>query len=169
MNVDRELIKDFDSLMDPVRPYCYRDSLTTYSPTEKSINEIEDHFRIRLPESLIEFCLASINYDSWFTSVGENYQSFNHIIRANSHYKKIRRRVGGVWKYKKPSNFLVINAGSHDKCLCIDTNKYCKVSGEFGLQYWLSGYESEFGDAYINFPAYIQSLVTHLKGSRCPS
>ena len=142
-----------------------------HSPTMDSIRKINDHFHIALPNDFVEFCNLSQNYESWFCSIGENYSDRNHIIRANSLYKNMRRRTGknsgyssarklpkGGWVSIKEKDHIVLRVGHDDNCLIIRGDALGN-SDEYSIQYWFPGYENEFGDRYGNFTAYLQSLL----------
>ena len=126
----------FDELMSQTRPYARKDSMVSMPPTRESIDKIQEHFGVMLPKSFIEFAKKSKNYDCWFTSIGEDYQSYNHIIRVNSRYKNMRRRKSGHWVNIKPDNFLVIHSDYHDVCLCLNSDKKNESDGEYEMQYW---------------------------------
>ncbi|ABC27514.1 hypothetical protein HCH_00611 [Hahella chejuensis KCTC 2396] len=131
-------------------------------PTESSIEKINAHYEITLPASLIRFMQASKYYADSLCLFDESYQSWNHIIRANSYYKNIRRRKGRRWCYVMPRHFVLIKAGHDSRNLVLDKSKYDPVTGEYGLQYWFPGYEIEFGDSYPDFNTYMRSLVEFL-------
>lgn len=156
----KELAKRFDAFMNPERPFVSKTGDTQH-PTKQSIQTIEQHFGVRLPKAFIDFARYSKHYDCWFASLGEDYDSHDHIIRVNSHYKSIRRRKDKRWVYVKPDNFLLIHADFHDHCLGIWLDDTLKQAGEYPLQYWFQGYEQEFGDCYDNFTAYLVSLINH--------
>ncbi len=131
-------------------------------PNKKSVKRINNHFGITLPSSIIEFAQSSKKYRSWFCSIGDDFQDHNHIIRATSRYKKMRKRIKKRWHYRMPKSFIVIRSGHDDHNLCLDRGDYDTLTGEYRLQYWFPGYENEFGDSYDSFKAYIKSLTKYL-------
>ncbi|OUS29205.1 hypothetical protein A9Q99_08810 [Gammaproteobacteria bacterium 45_16_T64] len=162
MKLKTDLPLLFDNLMNPERPYVPKGG-ETVKPTDASIGHIQRHFGVKLPESLIEFALQSDHYDCWFAGLGDDYSSSNHIVRINSHYKKIRRRKGGAWAYTKPKDFILVHADFDGRCLCLNAGKPSAMLGEYELQYWFSGYEKEFGDKYSSFECYIELLIAYLE------
>ncbi len=131
-------------------------------PTKRSVKRINSHFGITLPSSMTEFAQSSKKYRSWFCSIGDDFQDRNHIIRATSLYRKMRRRIKRRWHYRMPRSFIVIRSGHDDHNLCLDRADYDSSAGEYRLQYWFPGYENEFGDSYDSFKAYIKSLIRSL-------
>lgn len=45
------------------------------APTADSVQRINDHFKIALPATLIEFAQMSKHYGAWFASIGPDFES----------------------------------------------------------------------------------------------
>ena len=116
----------FDILVSPI--------LEVEPPTQKSIARINDHFQCQLPQSIIDFALKSKSYGGWFTSLGEDYESHNHIIRVNSRCKKIRKRTTDKkWKNLMPKNYVSITVGFDEYYDCFDLQSRNSLDGEYNI------------------------------------
>jgi len=124
-------------------------------PTENSIEKINSHFNMKLPQSLINFALKSNNFSGWFSGLGEDYQSTSHIIRVNSLYRQKRMRREGKWVKSMPRNYVIINLGFDEDCDCIDIDTFNPDTGEYNIKYWSPGIED--GAVHEDFYNYINS------------
>ncbi len=128
-------------------------------PTDESIEHINRHFGISLPESLIEFAKRSKQFGTWFASLGEDYNNPFHIIRINRLFKRMRRQAhGDKWRPAKPKAYILINHGHDDDCDCLDAANWNKESGEYQIVYWYPGIK-EIEERYKSFSDYIEAFV----------
>ena len=124
-------------------------------PTDSSINRINNHFGIVLPESFLYFAKHSKKFGSWFCSFGEDYLSPQHVIRMNSHWRRRRK------KKRIPSNLVIINIGFDEDCDCIDLHSLNESTGEYQMEYWNPYLDAPSSLRYNSFPHYIEH---HIKG-----
>lgn len=141
-----------------LRNYYYLDD-TAKSPSKVSIQAINKHFGITVPQTLINLLKASTLFRRWICSFGTNYTSESHVIRATGFYRKQRIRRKSYWQYRMPRNFIILRMGHDKRNLCLDMNRYNKETGEYGLQYWFPGYENELGDSYNSVEEFIVSFI----------
>ncbi len=116
-------------------------------PTKHSIAKINEHFRITLPHSLLEFVRCWRSSGTLFASLGADYGSPNHIIRINSYWRQ-RRRTRRI-----PGNLVVINQCHDEDCDCLDLARFDSTTGEYAIQYWFPGTTDEI--VYSSFPEYM--------------
>jgi len=141
----------FDLLSGPV--------FDSEKPTNSSIEQINDHFGIELPATLVQFAKLSNNFGAWFSSLGEDYRNPFHIIRINRIYRRMRKRKhGDKWRPAKPREYIVINHGHDNDCDCIDTGDWNEKEGEYRIVYWYPGVE-EIEYRYDSFLHYLNNHV----------
>lgn len=142
-----------------------------FPPTPLSIRRINEALSLELPESLLWFTANTSACHHWLASLGEDFDSWNHILHMASRTRRIRRRVvggHGRWEYVKPETFVPFNHGYDQDYDCLDTGTRNLSTGEYAIQHWspprVLG-EHRFG----SFPEYIE---WHIKGwaahSRAP-
>ena len=102
-------------------------------PTSASIERINSHFGIVLPRSFLEFVRCWRSSASWFASIGNDYQSHDHIIRTNSYWRSRRRTR------RLPENLVIFNRGFDDDCDCFDVTTLDDSTGEYHIAYWTPG------------------------------
>lgn len=98
-------------------------------PTSGSIEHINSHFGIVLPRSFLEFVRCWRSSSSWFASIGNDYQSLDHIIQTNSYW-----RTRGL-----PDNLVIFNRGFDDDLDCFDITTLDESTGEYRIAYWTPG------------------------------
>jgi len=75
-------------------------------PTDRSIQAIESALKIKLPPLLIEIAASFTSYGGWFGSIGEDFDSKNHIMSINKAF-----REEGL-----TPNFVLFNHGHDGEC-----------------------------------------------------
>ncbi len=126
-------------------------------PTEFSIRKINEHFGIQLPGLLIELARGSKSFSSWFSSIGPDYDSYSHIIRINSYYRR-RRRTRRI-----PQNLVVINMGHDSDCDCLDLDTFDAQTGNYELKYWCPDGDGEL--QWASFENYVRDLIRPRDGT----
>lgn len=89
--------------------------------TAASVAHIEETLSFRIPKDFIELsCLAS-NYGVWFGSIGDDYQSHNHLLRLNEafHDANLQAEASCI---ALPVHWILINHGHDGACDCFDIN-----------------------------------------------
>ena len=126
-------------------------------PTQFSIRRINEHFRITLPESLLEFVRSWRSSGNWFASLGDDYDSPFHIIRMNSYWRRRRptRRI--------PRNFVIFNLGHDEDCDCFNLDVYDPASGEYEIRYWYPGFEE-----VVSYPSFFNYMDFQINGWQKP-
>ncbi len=127
---------------------------TAQKPSQDSILKIEQHFNITLPKSLIAFAQASQHYGNWLASLGDDYDSYTHIIRVNSYLRRCRksRRI--------PSNLIAFTVGYDEDYECFDLETYDSNTNEYKILYWSPDVDNTDIVLYENFNHYMSSLLT---------
>jgi hypothetical protein len=124
-------------------------------PTASSIAKINAHFDCVLPKPFVLFAQKSTQFSSWFSALGRNFESADHIVRINSLYRKKRQRRNGQWVYAKPRNLVIINLGFDADCDCLDLDAFDPETGEYQIRYWSPGVAESAAAAAPSFEAYI--------------
>jgi hypothetical protein len=128
-------------------------------PTQNSIEYINNHFGIQLPQTLIKIALKSKSFGSYFSSLGEDYTNPVHIIRNNSRYKNLYRcKHGDKWRRAKPKEYIVINHGHDNDCICLDLGNTNSGTNEYEVIYWYPGIEN-IDVRYKSFDCYYEKHV----------
>ena len=127
-------------------------------PTEFSIRRISEHFHMTLPGSLLEFVRSWRASGRWFASLGDDYESPEHIIRINSYWK--RRRV----TRRLPHNFVVFNLCHDEDCDCFNLDGYDRASGEYEIQYWYPGFSE-----VVSYPSLLHYMDLQISGWQKPN
>ncbi len=154
-----KLIKRFDMIMS----ICQED---IPRPTKNSIDNINKHFGITLPKSLIYFAINSKFFGTWFASLGDNYTYPHHIIRINSYWRR-RRRTRRI-----PRNLIIINIGHDEDLDCMDKNSRNSETGEYTIRYWCPEVNDEYQNneyQYTDFFDYIKRCVNYWESLRTKS
>lgn len=126
-------------------------------PTEFSIRRINEHFHMTLPRSLLEFVRSWRASGRWFASLGDDYESPEHIIRINSYWRRRRltRRI--------PHHFIVFNLGHDEDCDCFNLDGYDHASGEYEIRYWYPGF-----DDVVSYPSLLNYMDSQISGWQNP-
>jgi hypothetical protein len=107
-------------------------------PTARSIARINAELGIELPPSLIGFAQRSEKFGAWFCSLGEDYDSYFHILGMNRDFHAPDR--DGVYASgPMPSYLVMINHGHDDDCDCLDLRVPRSPEGEYSIAYWSPG------------------------------
>lgn len=127
--------------------------------TESSIRRIEDHFEIRLPQTLIALAKMSESFSALFSSFGPNYGDDSHVIRENSYWKRRRRTR------RLPGNLVIIGGNSMDEDFhCLDVSLIEKDGTLDSVRYWSPapiGYPNDdiYGDEVESVAAFLDSYI----------
>ncbi len=106
--------------------------------TPESIRRVEDELKITLPSNLIALSQLSPNYTVWFASIGENYESAEHIIAINKRLTSATPETHAL-----PANLVVINQG-------YDEDYDCLIVGDVAARVMYINLES--GDSVADAP-----------------
>jgi len=94
-------------------------------PTEASIGRIERELGVRLPALLVDVARACPSYGGWFGSIGDDFDSHNHILSINRTF-----REEGL-----PPRYVVLNHGHDGDCDAWDTQTP-PIEGELPIVYF---------------------------------
>ena len=150
MNLDR-LIEKANAL--PLSQHSFQHP----RPTEFSIRQINEHFQMILPGSLLEFVRSWRASGRWFASLGDDFASPEHIIRINSYWRRRRltRRI--------PHNFVVFNLCHDEDCDCFSLDGYDRASGEYEIRYWYPGFNE-----VVSYPSFLNYMDSQISGWQKP-
>jgi hypothetical protein len=97
--------------------------------TDKSIAYIENKLKIRIPHDFIELSRIADNYGVCFGSIGEDYQSHNHLLQLNEafHNPEIQAEDSCT---VLPVHWVLINHGHDGACDCFDISAM-DANGEY--------------------------------------
>ena len=98
-------------------------------PTESSIGRIEQALGIILPATFIEFSRLVPNYGSWFGSIGDDFDSWMHIVELNKTFHEADEDSIAL-----PDEFIMINHGHDGHCDCFDRTKR-STTNEYPIYY----------------------------------
>lgn len=139
---------------DAVKPLYYVDHKR---PSDSSITRVSEHFGLVLPSDLVQLAKHSKYYAAHFLSIGSDYSSPLHIIRANSYWR--RRRP----KRRIPKNLVILNIGYDDNYWCLDLSSQNK-NGEYAIQFWCPEEISWFGaKPVLWYPSFREYVEDHIK------
>ena len=101
------------------RPWAGSIIFPSKPATERSVSRIEKALRFKLPKDFIELSRLSLNYGVHLGSIGEDYQSHNHLLRLNEgfHDSELQAEVPAV---ALPADWVIINHGHDGACDCFD-------------------------------------------------
>jgi hypothetical protein len=72
------LAQRFLKVFPSTRPGC--------PPTECSLQTIHDRLHFPIPADFVQFASICPAYDSWFASIGEDFENARHILKLNATY-----------------------------------------------------------------------------------
>jgi hypothetical protein len=102
-------------------------------PTETSIGKINRSLGIVLPQAFIRFSRECPIYGTWFASIGEDFESFMHIVELN---RVFHQPEGDEPGDPLPPWLVMINHGHDGDCDCYDTRTRNELTGDYLIQYW---------------------------------
>lgn len=126
--------------------------LSAATATEKSIARISGELKIEIPRDFAALSQNCASHGNWFSSIGEDYGTPNHILQANK-----SMRVGNKSYNALPSHLIVLNHGFDGDCDCWDTQRAPNENGEFSIVY----YEASSGkirNPNYDFPSFVSYL-----------
>jgi len=85
--------------------------------TEASVTHIESALQVALPRNFVEFSKLVHNYGVWFGSIGDDYDSHNHLLRLNEAFHQ--PEDGDI---ALPERWVLINHGHDGDCDCFDVS-----------------------------------------------
>lgn len=135
-----------------------------FPPTESSIATINRKFGITVPASIIYF---SQNSHYFYSGLGKNFDSPEHMLSLNSYCRKKRRRAlrgqgnyPGQWVYSLPRHLIVLWGDRLDEdYICLDAHRFDKATGEYVLTYWSPPRYEGNEPCYSSFIDYIQKIL----------
>ncbi|HYE17619.1 MAG TPA: hypothetical protein VEA69_04200 [Tepidisphaeraceae bacterium] len=142
-------------------PWGASDWYPSRPPTPDSVARVESELAIRVPGSLVEVARACPSYGGWFGSVGDDFESHNHILSINRAF-----RAEGL-----SSRYVLLNHGHDGDCDAWDTGAPADRNGELPIVYFnyncdrreLRGLRPSAG----SFAEYVDAFV-RLHAPRCP-
>lgn len=118
-------------------------------PTEVSIERINRSLGIVLPPVFIKFARECPIYGTWFASIGEDFESFMHLLELNRVFHEAEGDEPGD---PRPPWLVMINHGHDGDCDCLDSRTYKERTGDYLIQHWRDrrGRENEHGRLSLN-------------------
>jgi hypothetical protein len=120
--------------------------------TKDSVTRIETILKVTLPSDFVEFSRLVHNYGVWFGSIGDDYQSHNHLLKLNAAFHE--PEPGSV---ALPEGWVLINHGHDGDCDCLD------VSGGSSTEYPIYYINVESPRAHVliatTFREYLEKLA----------
>jgi SMI1 / KNR4 family (SUKH-1) len=130
-------------------------------PTDESITFINRELGIKLPQSFVDFARQCDCYGWYFNSIGEDYDSYWHILTRNRVFHTDAEGYTPL-----PGHLIIIDSGHDGDCNCFDT-RVCESAGEYPIVYW----DGEAGPDFVpspgfpTFPDFLEIVATYL--ARC--
>lgn len=144
-------------------PWGYSSWYPSAAATGESVARIEAELKIALPQSFILLSQNCAPYGGWFSSVGEDYRSHNHILRSNESFREDDDDYQPL-----PPHLVMLNHGHDGDCDCWDTSRPPNKNGEFPIVYF-SATAGEVRNPDYDFPsfaAYLERLCrAQMKGA----
>src|SRR3954471_11917246 len=130
-------------------------------PTGPTIARVESELGVRLPALLLDVARACPAYGGWFGSIGDDFDSHNHILAINRAF-----RAEGL-----PPRYVLLNHGHDGDCDAWDTGAPPAADGEPPIVYFSYDCDRRTLDGMrvsaASFAEYIDALV-RLHAPRCP-
>ncbi len=116
----------------------YSKAYKAQPPTEASIESINRALGIVLPPAFIRFARECPIYGTWFASIGEDFESFMHILELNRLFHEAEGDESNdpLPCDPLPSWLVMINHGHDGDCDCYDTRIRNEQTGDYRIQYW---------------------------------
>ena len=144
-------------------PWGYSSWYPSAPATPQSVVRIEAELKIVLPQSFIALSQKCAPYGGWFSSIGEDFQSPNHILLANESFHKDDEGYKPL-----PTHLVMLNHGHDGDCDCWNTSRAPNADGEYPIVYF-SATVGEIHNPNYDFPsfaAYLEYLCrAHSKGA----
>lgn len=134
-------------------------------PTRASLERISQALRIRLPDLLVSLARESSRFANLFLSLGDNYESHDHIIPYNRYWRQRRRTR------RLPKDLVIITNGWMDddfNCLVRPENSSDTV---VAVEFWSPapvGFpkQSHRGPRHESFETFLTGLIRHHADAR---
>ena len=120
--------------------------------TAKSVARIEAELKIALPQDFIELSQKCAPYGGWFSSIGEDFESPNHILRANESFREEDDDYQPL-----PLHLVMLNHGHDGDCDCWDTSREPNADGGFPIIYF-DATTGEVRNSNYDFPSFASYL-----------
>lgn len=66
-------------------------------PTDAGVQRIESELGVRLPALLVEIARACPSYGGWFGSIGDDFDSHNHVLGINRNFRdEVHESLGAI-------------------------------------------------------------------------
>jgi len=123
-------------------------------PTNASVKRIEKELNIHVPEDYVRLAKACGLYTVALASIGEDYQSSDHILSLNRDFHgEISQDLFGAML---PPYLVIINHGHDGDCDCWDTREVTSV-GEHPIIYFpLEGDRPGLAKRFESLRSYIE-------------
>lgn len=143
----------FDLLPAAFGPWGMSSWYPSTPPTPASLDRIERELLVRVPPLFAEVALACPAYGGWFGSIGEDYDSHNHLLTINADFHS-----DGM-----PSRYVMLNHGHDGHCDAWDLGSHAAGASEPPIVYF--NYDSDrrhlraLMPSALSFAEYIDRLV----------
>jgi len=87
--------------------------------TAESIAYIEGKLKLTIPRDFVELSRLASNYGVWFGSIGDDFQSHNHLLRLNEAFHDAALQAEAAC-IALPVHWVLINHGHDGACDCFD-------------------------------------------------
>jgi hypothetical protein len=137
--------------------YRHRCSRPAPGPTGQSIARINRELGIELPQSFVDFSRQCDCYGSYFSSIGEDYESDSHILTRNHVFHTDAEGYTPL-----PGHLILINNGHDGDCECFDTRTRGSA-GEYPIVYW----DGTAGPGFVpseplpTFPHFLEKIAIY--------
>lgn len=134
-------------------------------PTHASLERISQALHIHLPDVLVSLASESSRFANIFLSLGENYESDDHII-PNNRYWRQRRRARQL-----PKDLVIItNAWMNENFNCL-VRPRSSADTAVAVEFWSPapvGFPNQFhrGPRHESFEAFLIELIQYQAGAR---
>lgn len=109
--------------------------------TAESVAFIEESLKFAIPRDFVELSRLADNYGVWFGSIGDDYQSHNHLLRLNDafHDSDLQAEAASI---ALPDHLVLLNHGHDGACDCFDITAP-PVGGEYPIYHLNVEYPKE--------------------------
>ncbi len=151
----------FDLLPASFEPWGASSWYPSRPPTDASVRRIEVELVVKVPKLFVEVASACPSYGGWFGSIGEDFDSHNHILSINRAF-----REEGLF-----TQYAMLNHGHDGHCDAWDTAAQLSDGRELPIVYF--NYDCDrraFRGLRVlaaTFAEYIDAFV-RLEAPRCP-
>jgi hypothetical protein len=113
--------------------------------TKFTFTKIEKHFGIKLPDELRYLSTHLHSFTTIFASLGNDFNSRDHIVKINSYWRRRRRTR------KLPNHFIIFSKDHDADCYCFKIDPEKKILAN-EIYYWTPGILPEpMADSFMLF------------------